>query len=64
MEIRVHYLVTICALIFLGMMIVNPGLTRSGIKPGERICKMNKGRLDCLFVHGERIQKNSEVQYR
>lgn len=62
MNIKVHYLVTICALFFLGVIISSPNSTIRS--PDERSCKMVKGRMDCFYKYSEyKINKNNEVQY-
>lgn len=64
MNIKVHYLVTLCALFFMGVLIKNPGLNRP-TQDEERVCKMVKGRMDCLYKYSDyRINKNSEIQYK
>ncbi|MBA2403862.1 MAG: hypothetical protein H0V66_03750 [Bdellovibrionales bacterium] len=65
MNIKVHYITTLCALFFLGVMI-NPGTKGSAQNDEhERSCKMVKGRMDCIYKYSEyRINKNSEVQYK
>lgn len=63
MNIQLHYLVTLCALFFLGVIITNPASTRNSHE--ERTCKMIKGRMDCLSRFSEyKINKNNEVQYK
>ncbi len=63
MNIKVHYLITLCALFFLGAIIVNPNF-RNSPRHEERSCKLIKGKLDCYNKFSEyRINKNTEVQY-
>ena len=63
MNIKVHYLVTLCALFSLGVIISKPGITKEAQK-SEGSCKVKKGRMDCLQKYSEsRINKNTEVQY-
>jgi hypothetical protein len=63
MNIKVHYLITLCALFSIGVLFKNPGLDRS-TQDEERSCKMVKGRMDCLYKYSEyKIKKNSEIQY-
>ena len=64
MKIREHYLVTLIALISIGVLIKNPGMNKP-TQDQERVCKMNKGRMDCLYRYTDyRINKNSEIQYK
>lgn len=63
MNIKVHYVITLCALFFLGAIIVNPSIKDTS-KNDSRSCKLVKGRVDCLNKYSEsRINKNTEVQY-
>ena len=63
MNIKVHYVITLCALFFLGAIIVNPSI-KDNSKNDSRSCKLVKGRVDCLNKYSDsRINKNTEVQY-
>jgi hypothetical protein len=63
MNIKVHYLITLCALFFLGAIIVNPSI-KANSQNESRSCKLVKGKVDCLNKYSDyRINKNSEVQY-
>lgn len=63
MNIKVHYLITLCALFFLGAIIVNPSI-RTKTQIEDRSCKLIKGKVDCYNKYSEyRINKNTEVQY-
>lgn len=63
MNIKLHYIVTIIALFFLGMMVKNS--KSQPMQNAERSCKVSKGKMDCFFKYtGNRINKNSEVQYK
>lgn len=63
MNIKVHYLITLCALFFLGAIIVNPSI-RTNSQNESRSCKLVKGKVDCYNKFSEyRIYKNNEVQY-
>lgn len=63
MNIKVHYLVTLCALFSLGVIISKPGMIKDS-QLTENSCKASKGRMDCLQKYSDyRINKNSEVQY-
>lgn len=63
MNIKVHYIVTICALFFLGVMIVNPAKTIDSREVGKT-CELNQSHMDCFDRSTDyRINKNSEVQY-
>lgn len=61
---KVHYLVTCIALIFLGVVVTHPRSLSSPTVP-ERSCKMVKGKMDCISKFSEyKINKNTEVQYK
>ncbi len=63
MNIKVHYLITLCALFFLGVLISNPNKVNSG--ENERSCKLVKGRMDCFNKFTEyKINNNTEVSYK
>ena len=58
MNIKVHYLITLCALFFLGIIAIKSG-------GSVRSCKIYKGRMDCHYKMTEhKINKNSDVQYK
>ena len=64
MNIKVHYLVTLCALFFLGVIVTKPGQLIPNEK-SERTCKLMKGKMDCFYKYSEyRINANYEVQYK
>lgn len=63
MNIKVHFLITLCALFSLGVIISNPELTQK-MQNNESSCKINKGQMDCFHKYSEyKINKNTEVQY-
>lgn len=63
MNIKLHYFVTFSALFFLGLIIKNPDPLPG--QNAERSCRVAKGKMDCYYKYTEnRINKNSEVQYR
>lgn len=62
MNLKVHYLVTLCALFFLGIIISKPETVN--MRNEHRLCKLNKGRIDCFNKYTEyKINKNTEVSY-
>jgi hypothetical protein len=64
MNVQMHYIVTFCALVTLGLIIKKPGFDQR-IKAGEHVCKMVKGKMDCYDRDSDyRINKNSVVLYR
>ena len=64
MNIKLHYIVTICALFFLGVMLKNPNHNKP-VHDEDRSCKMIKGRMDCVNKYSDyKIYKNSEVKYK
>lgn len=64
MNMRIHYLVTGVALIFLGLVITHPRHLTSPSTP-ERSCKMVRGKMDCIYRYTEyKINKNTEVNYK
>ena len=64
MKIKIHFLVTLGALFFLGVIIKTPDNYRPA-QNDERNCKLIKGKMDCFYKYTEnRINKNSEVQYK
>lgn len=64
MELKLHYLVTLCALFVLGIIVAKPGKLLP-TNAGERTCKMIKGKMDCFYRYTEyRINSNAEVQYK
>lgn len=65
MDIKSHYIVTLCALFFLGVIVLKPGVMNPTSQRDERTCKLNKGRMECFYKYSEyKINKNSDVQYR
>lgn len=62
MNLKVHYLISLCALFFLGVIISNP--EKVNFRNDNRSCKLNKGRMDCFNKYSEyKIDKNTEVHY-
>lgn len=56
MELKKHYLMTVAALFFLGVVMAKPGATFFPVKD-QRECKLVKGKINC----SNKFQENKVI---
>lgn len=63
MNLKLHFLMTALALVFLGVIAARPEVLYK-LQNDQRVCTLNKGKPDCITKHVEyKINSISEVPY-
>ncbi|MGE3608887.1 MAG: hypothetical protein AB7I27_04810 [Bacteriovoracaceae bacterium] len=62
MNIKLHYIVTFTAFCFLGVMVARPEMF-SQKNDSERICKLEKGKVECAQKYTEYKINHPDITY-